>query len=120
MTTGRLTTHVLDLYHGHPAKGMKIELWHKELDGKRQPIRRVQTNDDGRVDQPLLSGNEMKPGVYELIFDVADYFVGQKVDLPDPPFLDRVPIRFGIENSASHYHVPLLITPWGYNTYRGS
>lgn len=120
MITGRLTTHVLDLYHGRPAKGMQIELWHKEMAGNRNPIRRVQTNEDGRVDQPLLSGSEMKPGIYELVFEVADYFLAQKMVLANVPFLDRVPIRFGIDNTDSHYHIPLLVTPWGYNTYRGS
>ncbi|WP_455428658.1 hydroxyisourate hydrolase [Kroppenstedtia eburnea] len=94
--TGKLTTHVLDLYHGRPAKEMQIELWYKDPGGSRNPIRRVQTNDDGRVDRPLLAENEMKPGVYELVFDVAAYFLAQKVELTTPPFLDRVPIRFGI------------------------
>ncbi|MFD1436289.1 hydroxyisourate hydrolase [Kroppenstedtia eburnea] len=118
--TGKLTTHVLDLYHGRPAKEMQIELWYKDPGGSRNPIHRVQTNDDGRVDRPLLAENEMKPGVYELVFDVAAYFLAQKVELTTPPFLDRVPIRFGIDNTDSHYHVPLLVTPWAYSTYRGS
>lgn len=116
---GRLTTHVLDTMHGCPAAGMRIEL--ARMDGDRpEPIRTLETNADGRADGPLLSGGEMRAGLYGLSFFVAEYFRGKGVDLPEPPFLDVVPIRFGIGDAGGHYHVPLLISPYGYSTYRGS
>src|SRR5699024_8796091 len=98
----------------------KVELWRVDSDDKHRLIREVETNSDGRVDSPLLNEEESKPGKYELVFYVADYFRSKGDNLSDPPFLDKVPLRFGIANSDSHYHVPLLITPWGYSTYRGS
>ena len=105
-----LTTHVLDTMRGVPAAGMKIELW--SLDQSKM-LKRVQTNSDGRVDEPLLTGEQMKAGNYELIFFVGDYFGERR-------FLDRVPVRFVISDSAAKYHVPLLVSPWSYTTYRGS
>ena len=105
-----LTTHVLDTMRGIPAAGMKIELW--SLDQSKM-LKTVQTNSDGRVDEPLLSGNEMIAGNYELIFFVGDYFGERR-------FLDRVPARFVISEAAAKYHVPLLVSPWSYTTYRGS
>ncbi|MBP0617857.1 hydroxyisourate hydrolase [Jiella mangrovi] len=114
----RLTTHVLDTMHGRPAAGMRIDLVRRE-GGSQTPLKSVTTNEDGRVDGPLLVGEEMAQGSYELVFHVADYFRGLGVALPEPAFLDIVPIRFGIAEPA-HYHVPLLVSPYAYSTYRGS
>ncbi|MCM2533039.1 hydroxyisourate hydrolase [Neobacillus pocheonensis] len=116
--SGGLTTHVLDLTNGMPASNLKIELW--QLEPVRTLLKTVNTNKDGRVDSPLLSDDQMKVGEYELIFHVAHYFRKQDVTLPEHPFLDQVPIRFGIADENSHYHVPLLVAPGGYSTYRGS
>jgi 5-hydroxyisourate hydrolase len=116
---GRLTTHVLDTMHGRPGGGLAIDLLRHTQDGALA-LKSVRTNADGRVDGPLLAGNELTPGTYELVFHVADYFRAQGVALPRVPFLDVVPIRFGIADPAQHYHVPLLISPWSYSTYRGS
>jgi 5-hydroxyisourate hydrolase len=118
---GRLTTHVLDTTQGRPAAGLTIELW--ALDGagdERRLLKSVQTNADGRADAPLLTGDELATGVYELVFAVGDYFAAQGMPLPAPAFLDRVPVRFGIADPTAHYHVPLLVSPWAYRTYRGS
>jgi 5-hydroxyisourate hydrolase len=112
---GKLSTHVLDLTTGRPAVGMRIELWNH--DGKHTLLKAVTTNADGRTDTPLLSGAEMAVGSYELLFFVKDYFV---THLDDSPFLDRVPVRFAIADARATYHVPLLVTPWAYSTYRGS
>jgi 5-hydroxyisourate hydrolase len=116
----KLSTHVLDTAHGCPAQGMKIELW-SLLDAQRKLLVTLHTNIDGRTDQPLLGPAEMKPGVYELIFFVGDYFA-QKPATPKTrfPFLDQVPVRFGIADATASYHVPLLTSPWSYSTYRGS
>ena len=105
-----LTTHVLDTMRGIPAAGMKIELW--SLDQAKM-LKSVQTNSDGRTDSPLLTSEEMTTGNYELIFFVGDYF-GER------QFLDRIPVRFRIADAAAKYHVPLLVSPWAYSTYRGS
>jgi 5-hydroxyisourate hydrolase len=105
-----LTTHVLDVTRGCPARGMKIELW---LLDPSKLLKTVQTNSDGRVDAPLLDENAMAVGAYELVFYVGDYF-GEK------RFLDRVPVRFIISDASAKYHVPLLVSPWAYSTYRGS
>jgi 5-hydroxyisourate hydrolase len=107
---GALTTHVLDTSRGIPGAGMAIEVW--SVDPSKQ-IKTVTTNSDGRVDAPLLSEKEMKAGTYELIFHVGDYFKERR-------FLDRVPIRFIISDPNAKYHVPLLVSPWAYSTYRGS
>ena len=116
---GRLTTHILDTTRGQPAAGVAIELW--RLDGEElRLLRTVRTNADGRTDGPLLSGNELTAGVYELVFAVGAYFAEQGGISDDPPFLDRVPVRFGIADPTAHYHVPLLASPWAYSTYRGS
>lgn len=114
---GRLTTHVLDTAAGRPAAGMRIIL--KVLDRPAGAPVEVVTNRDGRLDRPLLEGPAFAPGRYELLFHVGDYFRACGVALPDPAFLDIVPIRFGISEDA-HYHVPLLVSPYGYSTYRGS
>ena len=115
---GRLTTHVLDTALGKPGAGIAVDLYAVEPDGGK--IRSVTTNDDGRCDAPLLEGNEFKPGIYELVFHAAAYFAAQGVDLPDPPFVGDVTLRFGIADGDAHYHVPLLVSPWSYSTYRGS
>jgi 5-hydroxyisourate hydrolase len=112
---GKLSTHVLDLSTGRPAAGMRIELW--SLDGKPTMLKAVTTNLDGRADAPLLEGAMLAAGTYELLFFVKDYFVTHH---KDSPFLDRVPVRFAIADPKAGYHVPLLVTPWAYSTYRGS
>ena len=118
---GRLTTHVLDTAHGRPAAGLTIELWSLGPSGDdRRLLRSTRTNADGRTDVPLLTGDELTAGVYELVFFVGAYFAEQGTATPDPPFLDRVPVRFGIADPTAHYHVPLLASPWAYSTYRGS
>jgi 5-hydroxyisourate hydrolase len=118
---GKLTTHVLDTMHGSPAANLAIALWSVDVaSGQKTLLKTVITNADGRTDAPLLMDEELAIGVYELVFAVGSYFA-QKLDtLPNPPFLDRVPIQFGIADPASHYHVPLLASPWSYSTYRGS
>lgn len=117
--TGRLTTHVLDTAGGRPAAGIRIELF--RLDGDaRGHLSSHETNADGRCDAPLLEGTDFTAGSYELVFHVADYFRKAGTELPEPAFLDVVPIRFGIAEPGQHYHVPLLISPFGYSTYRGS
>ncbi len=115
----RLTTHVLDVSAGTPAAGMRIEL---QLTSGPVPrvLADVRTNSDGRCPQALLEGANFRVGRYSLVFHVAEYFKARGVALPDPPFLDRVVVEFGIADVTSHYHVPLLVTPWSYSTYRGS
>ena len=116
---GRLTTHVLDNAHGRPAAGMGIELF--LLDGQtRKLLKSVITNSDGRCDEPLLGGGEFRVGTYELEFNVGEYYQGLIVAGSDPAFLGLVPVRFGIGEKNSHYHVPLLVSPFAYSTYRGS
>ena len=112
---GRLTTHVLDTALGKPAAGLKIELW-----SGAELLKTVTTNQDGRVDNPVLEGAQFCPGTYELRFHAADYLRASGAKLTDPPFLDVIPVRFGIANGGQHYHVPLLLSPFGYSTYRGS
>jgi 5-hydroxyisourate hydrolase len=116
---GRLTTHVLDTARGVPGAGITIELYRYDGD-KRAPVKRVATNEDGRCDAPLLEGAELKSGTYQLEFHAGDYFRGLGLTLPDPPFLDIIPIRFSVADTDAHYHVPLLLSPWSYSTYRGS
>jgi 2-oxo-4-hydroxy-4-carboxy-5-ureidoimidazoline decarboxylase len=114
-TTGRLSTHVLDTATGRPAAGVKITL-HEVGASARGLLKETITNADGRTDAPLIAGEPLRVGTYELSFHVAKYFRHRA----DPPFLDIVPIRFGIAEPEGHYHVPLLVTPWSYTTYRGS
>jgi hydroxyisourate hydrolase len=117
MTT--LTTHVLDVYSGKPASGMCIDF--AVLDGgEYRLVKTVRTDADGRAPEPLLGERDMAAGRYELTFHVAEYFAAKGVELPEPSFLDAVPVRFGIAHPREHYHVPLLVTPWSYSTYRGS
>ncbi|QPC88460.1 hydroxyisourate hydrolase [Mesorhizobium sp. NBSH29] len=118
MTGGKLTTHVLDTATGRPAAGLSIALYRLEGE-QRAHLKTVSTNDDGRCDAPLLEGDAFAIGTYELVFQSGDYLRGQGIALADPPFLDVVPIRFGMAE-AKHYHVPLLISPYSYSTYRGS
>jgi len=115
---GRLTTHVLDTASGKPAAGLAITLYRVSGNAHRK-LKTVVTNSDGRCDAPLLTGQEFKPGQYELIFSVGAYFRAGGVTLPDTPFLEEIPIRFGMAEQT-HYHVPLLVSPYGYSTYRGS
>lgn len=112
-----LTTHILDTAKGLPAKQVKVTLL-RVMDDKLVEIISLETNDDGRTDQPLLTGETLEPGVYQLHFEVGSYFGVSNED--DVSFLDRVVIEFGITNKGQHYHVPLLISPFGYSTYRGS
>lgn len=116
---GRLTTHVLDTALGRPAAGLRIVLAYRDGGGARV-VREAVTNADGRCDAPLLDGPDLVPGTYELTFHVGGYFDRLGVSLPSPKFLDEVVIRFGIAHADQHYHVPLLLSPFGYSTYRGS
>jgi 5-hydroxyisourate hydrolase len=115
---GRLTTHVLDTALGKPAAGLSVPLRRAGEHGP--PIASVVTNKDGRADEPLLQGENMEAGSYELVFEAGAYFDRLGLSLPSPKFLDQVVIRFGIDDPSAHYHVPLLLTPYGYSTYRGS
>ncbi|MEX0298694.1 MAG: hydroxyisourate hydrolase [Kordiimonas sp.] len=117
---GRLTTHVLDTANGCPGKGIYIKLFSVADDGAQKLLKTAITNDDGRVDSPMLDGDDFTVGTYILEFDAGDYYRGLGTDLADPAFLDIVPIRFGVADAGAHYHVPLLISPYGYSTYRGS
>ncbi len=117
--TGRLTTHVLDTANGHPAAGMKLSLFSISGD-ERILIKTEVTNGDGRCDSPLLGAGEIHPGVYELVFEVGEYFEAQGIRSDSPAFLGQVPVRFGIGDANAHYHVPLLVAPFSYSTYRGS
>ncbi|MDB5641171.1 MAG: hydroxyisourate hydrolase [Hyphomicrobiales bacterium] len=117
---GRLTTHILDTAAGTPAAGVAISLHAIGPDGAATLVSQHVTNADGRCDAPILSGETMKPGVYELVFEIAAYFRQNGVTLAEPPFLDRIPIRFGLADASAHYHVPLLVSPYGFSTYRGS
>jgi 5-hydroxyisourate hydrolase len=116
---GLLTTHVLDTARGRPAANLQLQLFRLDPsnDGRRL-LKEVRTNADGRTDAPLLGEGELERGLYEIVFDVGEYFAEEGV--PDPPFLGRVPVRFGIADASSHYHVPLLVSSWSYSTYRGS
>ena len=122
---GALTTHVLDVSAGKPAAGIKIELFKLtpgkgDIDPAREKIATAVTNNDGRCDAPLMSDADFSTGQYELLFHAGDYFDQNGVDLPSPKFVDIAVIRFGVADSAAHYHVPLLLSPFGYTTYRGS
>lgn len=122
---GRLSTHVLDTARGLPAAGVTVQLW--SVGGRRELLRTVTTNQDGRTDAPLLSGDALQVGVYELVFFAGSYFRAHahahsytQGALPEPAFLDEIVVRFGIADAGAAYHVPLLLSPYGYSTYRGS
>ena len=116
---GKLSTHVLDTTQGKPGAGVEVELY--SIHGAaRTLLTRATTNADGRCAAPLLEGEQMQPGLYELVFAAGDYFAAQGVELPTPRFVDRVTIAFGIAHADQNYHVPLVVTPWSYSTYRGS
>ena len=114
-----LTTHVLDTMHGIPAEGMVVELFYYSEE-EYKFIKKISTNNKGRSDAPILDESKFESGKWELVFHVSDYFAKFNLDLAEPSFLDRVPIRFGMTSTEDHYHVPLLVTPWSYSTYRGS
>ncbi len=116
---GRLTTHILDTAHGRPGAGIVIRLY--RVDGAARRLIDTRTsNTDGRCDAPLLEGEALTAGVYELDFAAGEYFAACGVALPEPRFVDVVTLRFGIADPAAHYHVPLLVSPYSYSTYRGS
>jgi 5-hydroxyisourate hydrolase len=116
---GKLTTHVLNIASGVPAAGMRIEL-RRMVNGAPTVLSASQTNADGRCPAPLLDGAALESGLYSLTFHVADYFRSRREPLAEPPFLDKVVVDFGISDPAQNYHVPLLVSPWSYSTYRGS
>jgi 5-hydroxyisourate hydrolase len=115
----KLSTHVLDTANGRPAGGMQIELWSLNA-AKPKLLKTVRTNSDGRTEEPLLAAAELQAGQYELVFYVGDYFAHTTSSDSNVRFLDRVPVRFGIADPSGSYHVPLLVSPWAYSTYRGS
>ena len=115
----KLTTHVLDVYSGKPGKGIKVDLYYYKNDDQKSKINTIVLNNDGRSDKALIEGADFKEGKYELVFFVGDYF--KKISSTSKiPFLDDVVVKFGISNNQEHYHVPLLVSPWSYSTYRGS
>jgi 5-hydroxyisourate hydrolase len=114
---GRLTTHILDTSHGTPASSVEIRLY--SIGAERKSVAFARTNADGRTAKPLLEGGAMLSGQYELEFDIGDYFRAKGVSLGEPAFLETVVIRFSV-SADEHYHVPLLVSPWSYSTYRGS
>ncbi|BDH60236.1 5-hydroxyisourate hydrolase [Lysinibacillus sp. PLM2] len=114
-----LSTHVLDLYHGHPAKNVRIDLYFL-VEAEYLLLKTIYTNEDGRCTEPLITNETFKQGTYELVFYVEDYFRVTGVTLSTPNFLSTVPVRFQMQENQAHYHVPLLVTPWGYQVYRGS
>ena len=117
---GRLSTHVLDTHSGKPAAGIAVELVELSDLGASRVVTRTVTNSDGRTDRPLIGGRPVPIGRYELMFSVGTYFAARQVPMSDPPFLDQIPLRFSVSDPEGHLHVPLLVTPWSYATYRGS
>lgn len=115
----KLSTHVLDTANGCPARGMQIELWSITPES-RTLLKKIVSNADGRTDEPLLNADEIQTGQFEMVFHVGEYFKGTGVAGGAIPFLDQVPVRFGIAQVDASYHVPLLVSPWSYSTYRGS
>jgi 5-hydroxyisourate hydrolase len=116
---GKLSTHVLDTANGRPGAGVKVELFAVQ-GGERRLVKSDTTNQDGRCSTPLLEDDTVQAGQYELVFHAGDYFAAQGAKLAEPRFLDRITIAFGIADPAQNYHVPLVVTPWSYSTYRGS
>ena len=117
---GKLTTHVLDTMHGCPAAGLALTLHRLDEQGGATLIKALRLNHDGRADAPLLEGEALVAGRYRLVFALGDYFRARGVALAEPAFLDRVPLEFGIADTAAHWHVPLLASPYSFSTYRGS
>ena len=117
---GRLTTHVLDTALGRPGAGIPVSVYRIDKGAARQSVQSVLTNQNGRCDEPLLEGDAFIAGVYELVFNLAEYFAASGQILSDPPFVGEVVLRVGIADATQHYHVPLLVSPWSYSTYRGS
>ena len=115
---GRLTTHVLDTAHGRPAGGVAISV--HRVEGERELLASAMTNADGRTDRPLLEGDAFRKGVFEIVFGAGAYFARAGAKLSEPPFVGDVVIRFGVGDADAHYHVPLLVSPWSWSTYRGS
>ena len=115
---GALTTHVLDTSAGKPGSGIRLDLY--RIGKQRQHLITTMTNEDGRCDQALLQDSEFSQGEYEIVFQAGEYFAGRGIELPEPPFLNQVVIRFSVSDASEHYHVPLLLSPYGYSTYRGS
>lgn len=120
MANGYLTTHILDTAQGVPAAGVRIDLYRLQIGGAREKLGSHVTNEDGRTDHPILPRGHMSAGQYELEFHIGDYFRVETALKGQSPFLDVIPVRFGICDADSHYHVPLLVSPFGYSTYRGS
>ncbi len=116
---GKLSTHVLDITQGKPGAGVRLALYAAGPQG-RQLLKTDVTNADGRCATPLLEGDALKQGKYELVFSAGDYFAAQGVALPEPRFIDEVTIAFGVADARQNYHVPLVVSPWAYSTYRGS
>ena len=116
---GQLTTHVLDTAQGRPAAAMRIRLYRKR-GADYAALKDISTNADGRCDSPLLESEAFSAGLYRLVFSAGAYFAAQGVDLPQPPFVDEVTLDFGVADAGAHYHVPLLVSPYSYSTYRGS
>ncbi|NYT84546.1 hydroxyisourate hydrolase [Pollutimonas harenae] len=116
---GKLTTHVLDTMNGVPAQGVRIEL-HRINNASRLLLRKTHSNSDGRCDEPLLQGPDLEQGIYELVFHAGDYFAARGVRVPEPRFVDQITLRFGVAHPSENYHVPLVVTPWTWSTYRGS
>jgi 5-hydroxyisourate hydrolase len=117
---GRLTTHVLDTAHGRPGAGIDVAVYRVRGDGARERLNATVTNADGRTDRPLLEGPALGRGVYEIVFGAGAYFARRGAELPEPPFVGEVALRFGVADADAHYHVPLLVSPWSWSTYRGS
>jgi len=116
---GKISTHVLDTTQGKPGAGVQVALYRVDASA-RILVKEDTTNADGRCSVPLLEGDALVAGQYELVFSAGAYFAAQGVALPDPPFLDRIIIAFGVADASQNYHVPLVLTPWSYSTYRGS
>jgi hydroxyisourate hydrolase len=115
-----VTTHVLDVTSGWPAQGVRVELYELAGAAERKLVADVATNADGRTDKPLISAEQARAGRFELVFHAGDYFRRRRMEMADPPFLDVIPIRFAVADPQAHYHVPLIVSPWSYSTYRGS
>lgn len=117
---GYLTTHILDTAQGIPASQVTIEVWRLDTEKGGVLLKTTCTGEDGRTEEALLVGEEFIAGTYEIIFKVGAYFAAQQIPATDPPFLNDIPIRFSVADPEAHYHVPLLVSPWAYSTYRGS